>query len=180
MKQQEGFTLIELMIVMAIIAILATIALPMYQHYVAKSQVTAALADITPGKTQTEARIANGMPRTMLPNDLDLRATTTHCHHIDVIVDSTNTWFRTWDSLNPRHSSSRITCTIHGNAQVNNKIIEWMRLPEVPDFSIEGGLFDDNDNNLNGQWFCLTNVDKALRPPGCEDSLPRIWTPQGS
>ncbi|HHW4680025.1 MAG TPA: prepilin-type N-terminal cleavage/methylation domain-containing protein, partial [Xylella taiwanensis] len=50
MKKQQGFNLIELMIVIAIIAVLAAIALPMYQNYVARSQVTAALADITPGK----------------------------------------------------------------------------------------------------------------------------------
>ncbi|MFP7117363.1 prepilin-type N-terminal cleavage/methylation domain-containing protein, partial [Xanthomonas hortorum] len=60
MKKQQGFTLIELMIVVAIIAIiaiLAAIALPAYQNYVAKSQVAAALAEITPGKTQYEVMV---------------------------------------------------------------------------------------------------------------------------
>ncbi|PJL59804.1 pilin [Stenotrophomonas maltophilia] len=60
MKNQKGFTLIELMIVVAIIAILAAIALPMYQDYVAKSQVTAALAEVTPGKTQFEIFVNEG------------------------------------------------------------------------------------------------------------------------
>jgi type IV pilus assembly protein PilA len=60
MKKQQGFTLIELMIVVAIIAILAAIALPMYQDYVAKSQVTAGLAEITPGKTQFEVAVNEG------------------------------------------------------------------------------------------------------------------------
>ena len=60
MKNQKGFTLIELMIVVAIIAILAAIALPAYQDYTAKSKVTAALADLASHKTQFEMEKSAG------------------------------------------------------------------------------------------------------------------------
>jgi len=59
-KAQQGFTLIELMIVVAIIGILASIAIPAYQDYIAKSQFTAALAEISPGKVMTETYLNEG------------------------------------------------------------------------------------------------------------------------
>mgnify|MGYP006305068499 CR=1 FL=1 len=64
-KGEKGFTLVELMIVVAIIGILAAIAIPQFTKYRARAQNSAALSDLRNTKTDLEGYYAEW---TVYPN----------------------------------------------------------------------------------------------------------------
>jgi type IV pilus assembly protein PilA len=140
MKKQQGFTLIELMIVVAIIAILAAIALPAYQNYVAKSQATSGLADVRGGVTAYEEGIQSGENGAGTPSnaDIGLAPNTPRCSNIAVGGN--------WNAA----AGQTIACTLAGNPSVVGKTITLTR-------------------NAQGQWPCTVGGGLAAqhRPNGC-------------
>lgn len=54
MKGQRGFTLIELMVTVAIVAILASIAIPSYSSYVTRGKITEAISKLSEGRVRLE------------------------------------------------------------------------------------------------------------------------------
>lgn len=87
--RQRGFSLIELMVVVAIISILGMIALPQYQKFAAKAKVAGALSELAAGKSGAESLIAEGfMGGPFAPEEIGLPTQGEHCQRFDASGDS--------------------------------------------------------------------------------------------
>jgi type IV pilus assembly protein PilA len=140
MKKQQGFTLIELMIVVAVIGVLSAIAVPAYQNYVKKSELGAALATISALKVNVEDKIATDgeFPTVTTDNMAEtLGASTTS-------LGALSTKIRT-----EKKTDGQIIMDLNG--QHSNMHI----------------VLDRNDT---GTWKCMTDVPStasATYPKGC-------------
>ncbi|GHU05004.1 prepilin-type N-terminal cleavage/methylation domain-containing protein [Betaproteobacteria bacterium] len=157
-RTQQGFTLIELMIVVAIIGILAAIAIPQYQNYVARSQVTRVVAEAGAVKTPIEVCVLDGKSdigtETATGSTCDPGATGSSLISGNSQTGQTLPTGTGVPQASLTSGSTAIVATFGNSAAtvVKDKKVKWSR--------------DDN-----GTWTCSTNVDVRFRPAGCKADI---------
>jgi type IV pilus assembly protein PilA len=144
---QKGFTLIELMIVVAIIAILAAIAIPQYQTYVIRSQVTRVMGETGDLKVIVEDCLNNGATAGQV-------TTTANATDASCILTATSSDLITGavPTVNIAAAQSTILANFgnHANTTLAGGTLTWTR-------------------NSSGGWSCATGGGIAAKyvPTSC-------------
>lgn len=138
--RNHGFTLIELMVVVAIISILGMIALPQYQRFATKAKLSGALSELASGKAGVETFISEGwdMEDTSVPTPekFGLPQTGEHCQSFEIS--------RTSDTLD-------ITCNIRPDRRLRRVHLSLER------------------STAPSGWKCRASlgIDETLLPESC-------------
>jgi type IV pilus assembly protein PilA len=149
-----GFTLIELMIVVAIIGVLAALAIPAYQNYVIRSQVSRVMGESGSIKTGIEQCLSNGQfVLGVIQGQCDPAPTGSTL----MIAGNSNVAGAFAANMgSPTINPSPMTSTVRIEANFGNaanprlagRNVVWVR-------------------STDGSWICTSTADPQFKPPGC-------------
>ncbi|MGE6341576.1 MULTISPECIES: pilin [Psychrobacter] len=152
-RSQSGFTLIELMIVVAVIGILAAVAISQYQIYVCKTQAMRVINELSQLRLSAEECLQTGRTAIGLGNDeCDPRATPSN-----LIIGGSQVGVVLPNNTGVAQMTSPLTLTTSITAIVSNQVnpklagkkIEWLR-------------------TSSGSWSCSSNIEALYLPNSCD------------
>ncbi len=177
-KLQKGFTLIEMMIVVAIVGALAAVGLPAYQDYVARSHVARVMSETGALKVKIDICVAEGRG----PLGAVAAATPNQCSIADISWSNLLVGLKQGDApalpttgtlggyaqigTNTGNATTAANGTVSGTAVMY--ITGYLGNSAAGPLNTNGTQFVRWTRAANsGTWVCSTNVIEKYRPRGC-------------